>query len=159
MAGAAPYTVPLLAVLALAGTGCRVREQAEGPYAFTAAEVEKDDCLLVPATGELFDGDFFSTGNDVVIQYAWYGMRLAGAYRGSALFDQSPESFYADGSAQNVPADVGALHCELDQATVHLDGVTDTSTTLHGSLRFRYEARAPDGCWCETWVSFVAAHR
>jgi hypothetical protein len=157
--GAAPYTVPLLAALALLGPGCRVREQSEGPYAFTATAVERDDCGLVPASGALPSGDFFTTGNYVRIQYEWYGMTLAGAYRSRSLFDAAPESFYADGSAQNVTADVGDLPCALDVATVHLDGTTDSAASLHGTLRFRYEARQPPGCLCESWVSFQAMHR
>ena len=158
---AAPYTVPLglVAALALLGQGCRVREQVEGPYAFTATSVEKDECLLVPASGELFAGDFFSTGNYVSIRYDWYGITLAGQYRSSALLDTSPESFFADGSAQNVTARVGPLSCELDVATVHMDGLTDSPSAFHGTLRFRYEARQPPGCLCESWVSFQAVRQ
>jgi len=156
---AAPYTVPLLAALVLLGQGCRVREQVEGPYAFTATSVEQDECLLVPASGALFSGDFFSTGNYVSIQSDWYGMTLAGQYRSRALLDTSPEAFFADGSAQNVTAQVGALSCELDAATVHLDGITDSPLELHGTLRFRYEARQPPGCLCESWVWFQAVRQ
>jgi hypothetical protein len=155
----APYTVPLLAALVLLAQGCRVREQAEGPYAFTATSVEKDECLLVPASGALFSGDFFSTGNYVSIRSDWYGMTLSGQYRSRSFFDASPESFFADGSAQNVTAEVGALSCELDAATVHMDGITDTATELHGTLRFGYEARQPPGCLCESWVSFRAVRQ
>lgn len=157
MTGAAPYTVPLLAALALLGQGCRVHEQSEGPYAFTVTAVEKDECLLVPASGALFSGDFFSTGNYMSIQTDWYGVTLAGAYRGRSLFDESPEAFYADGSAQNVAALVGSLSCALDAATVHLEGITGATGEFHGTLRFRYEARQPPGCLCESWVSFQAA--
>jgi hypothetical protein len=155
----APYTVPLLAALALLGPGCRVRDQAEGPYDFTASSVEKDDCLLVPASGPLLSGDFFSTGSYVTIQTDWYGVALSGQYENRSLLDDSPEAFFADGSAQNVAASVGALSCALDVATLHLEGVTDTPLRLHGTLRFRYEARQPPGCLCESWVAFQAVRR
>jgi len=157
--GAAPYLVPLLAALALVGQGCRVREQTEGPYALAATAVEKDECLLVPASGALFSADFFSTGNYVSLHTDWYGVTLDGAFRNRPFFDQAPESFFADGSAQNVSAQVGGLSCALDQATVHVDGVTDTPEEFHGALRFRYEARQPPGCLCESWVAFRAVRR
>jgi len=156
---AAPYTVPLLLALALAAQGCRVRDQAEGPYDLTATSVEKDECLRVPAAGPILSGDFASTGNWMTIQSDWYGMTLAGRFRDQGLLDNAPEEFFADGSAQRVAADVGDLHCELDQATVHLDATTDGPTQFHGTLRFRYEARQPPGCLCETWASFQALHR
>jgi hypothetical protein len=157
--GAAPYTIPLLVALALAGPGCRIREQSSGPYAFTAASVEKDDCLLVPASGALPGGDFFSTGNWVQVTSDWYGMTLSGAYHDRPLLDDSLETFYADGSAQNVTAAVGDLQCALDVATAHLEGTTDSATSFHGTLRFRYEARQPPGCLCESWVTFQATHQ
>ena len=159
MTRASPYTLPLLAALALLGQGCRIRDQSEGPYAFTADSVEKDDCQLVPASGELFSGDLFSTGNYLDIQTDWYAVMLAGGYRSVSFFDTGPETFYADGSAQNVTAQVGGLACALDVATAHLDGTTDTPDEFHGSLRFRYEARQPPGCLCETWVAFRAVRR
>jgi len=157
--GAAPYTVPLLLALALAGPGCRVRDQAEGPYDFTPTSVEKDECLRVPAAGPVLSGDLATTGNWMNMATDWYGMTLTGRYLDAGLFDSSADRFFADGSAQHVTADVGGLHCDLDQATVHLDATTDTATQFHGTLRFRYEARQPPGCLCETWVSFQALHQ
>jgi len=150
------FTFPLLAALALGSAGCRVREQAEGPYAFTLSSVEKDDCLLAPASGVLPGGDFFSTGNWVSIAYDWYDLTLAGAYFYAAFADTSPQRFYVDGSAQNVSADVGAVRCALDVATVHLEGTTDAPDRFHGTLRFRYESRQGPECQCESWLSFQA---
>jgi len=121
--------------------------------------VENDDGLRVPAAGPVLSGDLSTTGNWMTIVTDWYGMTLTGRYLDQSLFDSGPERFFADGSAQHVPADVGGLHCDLDQATVHLDATTDTATQFHGTLRFRYEARQPPGCLCETWVSFQALHR
>jgi hypothetical protein len=157
--GAAPYTVPLLAALALLWQGCRVRDLTEGPYDFTASSVERDDCLLNPAAGPLPSADLTSTGNWIYLQYDWFGMQLAGRYRDQGFFDDGPEQFFVDGSAQNVSADVGGVHCTLDAATAHLEGTTLSDTRFTGTLRFRYEARQPDECYCETWVTFQALHR
>lgn len=159
MRGAAPYPVLLLAVLALLGAGCRVGDQAAGLYDFTASSVERDECLMNPAGVPLPSGELFSTGNWIYIQYDWYGMQLAGRYRDSGFFSNDPEQFFMDGSAQNVSADVGDVHCALDAATVHLEGSTISDLRFIGTLRFRYEARRPDECYCETWVAFEALHR
>lgn len=156
MARAVLYSVPLLAALAFGSAGCRTREQAEGPYAFTATSVEKDDCLLAPASGVLPGGDFSSSGNRVSIAYDWYEMTLFGAYFNRAFADSSPERFYADGSAQNVSASVGTVLCALDVATVHLEGTTSAPDRFHGTLRFRYESRQGPECLCESWLSFQA---
>jgi hypothetical protein len=156
----APYTFLFLAALAVTGgSGCRVREQSEGQYEFTATSVEKDDCLLSPGATPFLGADFTSTGNIVRIGTDFHGVTLAGAYFNRALGDSSPERFYADGTAQNVQADVGTLHCDLDQAVLHMEATTDTAGQFHGVLRYRYEARQPPGCLCESWVTFQALHQ
>jgi hypothetical protein len=149
----------LAAALAVLTTGCRFREQTEGRYAFTAVNVLKDECVLVPGTNALFGADFIQTGNVVRLEYDWFSMILAGAYFDRALGDSAPERFFADGTAQNVQATKGAQLCEVDAAVAHLEAETDSPTTFHGTLRLSYEDVDTPACNCETWVNYQAVRQ
>lgn len=143
----------------------RVHDQLEGTYDFAAVEVLRDECGLLQDPAAVWAADLFISGHVVRMRsrpgaatsppdYRQYDLPLAGAYRADL------EEFEVDGSAGNVVAILpGGQECLLDLLTLHLEAVTDTPSTFHGTLAVRYEADLPDICACQLWTTYRATRR
>ena len=149
------------ALVALALSCGRRHDQEEGGYALHVEDLLRDDCGLLRGSGELYQAELRLSGHSVQLRaqplpgatgdFRQYEMLLVGAYL-SGL-----EEFRVDGSASNVTSVLpSGRECLLDQVTLHVDAITDTPTTFHGTLSVRYEARSSDPCSCELWAHFRA---
>lgn len=151
----------VLAALALSCEGGRWHDQEEGGYVFQSEDVVRDDCGLLSAAGPLYQAELRLSGHLVELHaqppagapadFRQHEMLLVGQYL-SGL-----EEFRVDGSASNVTSTLPTGRvCALDQVTVHIDAVTDTPTTFHGTLNVRYDARTSDACACELSTHYRA---
>jgi hypothetical protein len=142
--------------LALSGGCAPLDTQGDGPYAFTAVDVLRDDCGLLPSNEGLWDGELRTAGDVLYMRYGLMeDMNLVGFFLGGG----GGKDFMLDGSVSNVlVAARNAEQCLVDQVTVHLEGSTLSSTEFEGVLRLRYEPRPQDvvGCACELWVTYRA---
>jgi hypothetical protein len=145
-----PVLLTFAALAALtAGFGCVVHTQRDGAYAFTALEVLRDSCGLLPSPEALWDGELFVTGETLRLDYQLFEMRLVGA------FEEVSNDFYLDGSAANVSAEVGGQECQFDLVTVSVKGTTRSPTQFTGSLRLTQQGPL-DRCNCELWLTYRA---
>ena len=122
-----------LAAYAAVCTGCLARNhiQHEGPYLFTAQQVLGNNCGLRADSSGLWSGVMLITGDLIHMQMdeGLYGMEAEG------YFLYGVEQFTLDGTAPDIANQVSGLPCEVDRAQAHVDAITDSSTTFHGSAR------------------------
>jgi hypothetical protein len=152
------FRLPALSalLLALSGGCAPLDTQNDGPYAFTAVDVLRDDCGLLASNEALWDGELRTSGDVLYMRYGLMeDMNLVGFFLGGT----GGKGFMLDGSVSN--ALVAARRpepCVVDQVTVHLEGQMLSSTEFEGVLRVRYEPRPQDvaGCSCELWVTYRA---
>jgi hypothetical protein len=130
----------------LASSACTGRSHPlrEGPYAFVAQEVLRDDCGLLASKDALWGGELVITGNEVAMAYGLFDIRMVG------LFLESLESFTMDGSANGVQLTLASGACVADLLTVHLDGETVDPTHFQGALKISVQGTAPCSCVLST---------
>lgn len=141
---------PALIAAAALLAACPAHVQQDGPYAFAADEVIRDDCGLLATPDSLWDGRLIIAGDIVRMDYELFAMQLAGAYQ------ETVERFYLDGSTANVTTRVGASDCLLEQVNVHLVAESSGVTAFAGDIRVEYRAKT-SGCVCDLWARYRAA--
>lgn len=130
--------------------GCNTFVQNPGAYELMATEVMRDDCKLLPPGTDLWDGSLLITGQVIRMDFELLDMQLVGRFLAGG------DRFALDGSVANAAVNANGQECLMDQVNAHLEGDTRCETHFDGTLRVRYEARSPDSCVCELWVSFEA---
>jgi hypothetical protein len=131
--------------------GCRQHVLTPGSYSLAATQVLRDDCGLVaesPWSAQLqIPGD-----NVWLTTTSVFGIQMRG------LFKTNVESFYVDGDAANVQAQVLGQPCTLAFVNLHLDGNTVSSTAFSGVFQILYDVQGqvPDRCTCQLWVNYQA---
>lgn len=158
-------TIPRLAfhaliALATLGANCgRVHTLTEGDYTITLPSLDSqtvivDSCGLATTTSVMLGGQLRLSGDIVRFEYQLYSIELIGQYKDGL------ESFYADGSAGNVPATLPTgEECLDDEVSVQLDAVTDSSTAFHGSMRISYQNAHVSQCNCELHAIYQATRQ
>ena len=148
-----PALAAVAAVSALVLGGCSVREIGEGEYSFRADEILRDDCGMLADGDALWDGRLRVSGEIVWLDYALFGMELAGQYKSDG------SGFLVDGSAGNVDAQVEGGACRFESVTVGVDAEIASPSQFGGSLRLRSTAGVDPRCTCELWTRFTAERK
>jgi hypothetical protein len=139
-----------LGLAALVLAACNEHPQLDGRYALTLDQVIRDDCGMASNPELVESMHYLNTGELVRVDYSLYDIQLVGSF----LADS--ERFSADGSSANVNTLVSGQQCLLDLVTVHLDAATVSPQAFSGALSVRLDARRPDSCVCELWVTYAA---
>lgn len=144
-----------LLALALGGGCTRANLQNEGRYEFTAVEVFRDDCGLVPTPESLWDGELVINGDVVRMDSDWRGLRLIGSVLPGGFDDD--DAFSLDGSESKAAISLQGRECLVDQISFHLEGTTQCARRFDGVLRVQLEPRVQQpGCACELWAKYRA---
>lgn len=139
-------------------TGCRTHPQDQGTYAFSWDSVIQDTCGLYPGGGPIGIGALTLAGDDVWIRFDPFALNLRGQYRDPPdSFTKANESFYVDGSADQVFAPVNGQTCQLDMVQLHFDGTTVSPTEFQGAARVTYTSLFHPECECRATGTFHAA--
>ena len=146
-----PVIAWVVSVAMCAGCYGRNHIQHEGPYAFTAQQVIRDDCGLQQGSA-LWSGEMLISGDLIRMQMddRLYGMVAAG------FFLYQVERFTLDGTATGVTAQVAGTNCQVDLVQAHLEATTDSANAFHGmgEVDFRTDQI---NCACHLSVSFTAS--
>ncbi len=146
-------SIPRLAVIVCLGVlpGCGASDvQTTGTYAFTASEIVRDNCGLLPDGESLWDGHVFVSGKRVWVEYSLFEMRLVGEYQ------EVSDTFIADGTAAGVSTEIMGRACLLDYVSVHLEGTTESETAFGGSMKVQYRSEGSQECRCDLEVRYHA---
>jgi hypothetical protein len=150
--------LPLLgcALTLIPGPGCtRAYLQNEGFYEMTAVEVLRDDCAMLSAPEDLWDGTLHIAGKVARMDYELLGMQLIGGFLDGGTEDD--DAFSLDGSVTHASLVANGQQCTVNQVTVHLEGTTRCATQFDGVVRVRFEPRAQQlACACELWARYTA---
>lgn len=134
--------------------GC-AHPQEQGAYAITAEEIVRDDCGLLASPEDLWDGELIIDGEVVRMRYDLYGTELRGRYQ------QVSESFYLDGTASMVSAQVAGAECLFDVVNIHLEGtvVNGDPGAFTGLIRVDHDSRQRDACRCQVNATLRAERK
>lgn len=143
-----------LVVLAALGAACLAcgHLQNEGDYAFTADHIVRDECGLLSTPDALWDGTLYVDGQVVRIQYDLFEAELDGKYQ------ENVESFYVDGTVENVSGTARGQACTFDIVSIHFDASTSpvSQNTFTGNARIEFFTRNSDVCSCVIETTFRA---
>ncbi len=144
----------LFGVLVLTAACGRSHVLDDGAYAFSLAEVLRDDCGLRQDPKVLSTGTLTTTGNLVALDYGYLDIKLKGIYL------SKEERMSLDGTAANVSTVVRGNTCLLDTVAMHMETTTSTAAThFDGAMSFVLDARQSNECVCQMWVKFTAAKK
>ena len=132
---------------------CARRAPEQGHYAFTATEVLRDDCGLLPSPAALWDGKIIISGEVVKMRYQIFDeMELDGR------FQEVSDAFYVDGSRGGVATNVNGIPCDIDFVKVHIEGqaAEDSLSAMTGSVDVQYDSVSDTRCRCRLQTGFRA---
>lgn len=126
--------------------------QNEGAYAFTADEIILDECGALPTPESLWDGRLIIDGQLVRLVSELFAIELRGKFR------ENSQSWYLDGSAENVAGTARGQACQFDLVSVHLEAATRPADfdVFTGRIRVEFQARNSDVCSCEVSATYTA---
>ena len=131
--------------------GCGTPDaQTAGTYAFTATDIVRDSCGLLPDGESLWDGHVFVAGKRVWVEYSLFEMRLLGDYQ------EVSDTFIADGTSADERTEIKGRACLLDYVSLHLEGTTESETAFGGSMRVQYRSEGSQECRCDLEVRYHA---